>query len=381
MATGPTFEELDHLQRSERDTASIPSALASWLTDLLPPGADPTVTVDAGITANGMSSETVMLTGAWTENGQARQQQWVMRMQPRPADIPVFAEYHLDRQFEAMRLAAQLTDLPIPTTRWLEPTGDVLGSPFFLMDRVDGLVPPDVMPYTFGDNWFFDAPADKRRKLQDATVRVIATLHSIPDAQNTFGFLDPGGPESSSTPLRRRLDELQRLYDFAAADLGRSPLLDRAMVWLDANFPDELATGETVLSWGDARIGNVIYQDFEPAAILDWEMATLGPRELDVAWLIFAHNVFQELVGLASMPGLPDVLREEDVRATYRELTGVDLGDLGWFYLYSAVLWGVIFMRTASRRIHFGEMTPPADIEAELFYHRPLLQRLLDDRA
>lgn len=380
MATRPTFEELDHLQRSERDTASIPSALASWLTDLLPAGADPTVTVDAGIDSNGMSSETVMLTGRWTENGTVREQQWVMRMQPRPADIPVFAEYHLDRQFEAMRLAAELTGLPVPTTRWLEPTGDILGSPFFLMDRVAGLVPPDVMPYTFGDNWFFDAPADKRRQLQDATIDVIATLHAIPDARTTFDFLDPHA-DTSSTPLRRRLDELQRFYDFAAADLGRSPLLDRAMTWLDANFPDELATGETVLNWGDARIGNVIYQDFEPAAILDWEMATLGPRELDVAWLIFAHNVFQELVGLASMPGLPDVLREEDVRATYRELTGVDLGDLGWFYLYSAVLWGVIFMRTASRRIHFGEMARPTDIEAELFYHRPLLQRLLDDRA
>lgn len=378
MSTRPTLEELDHLQRSERDTATIPTLLAEWLSALLPPGANPSVTVDAGIEANGMSSETVMLTGHWTENGVAQEQQWVMRMQPRPADIPVFAEYHLDHQFEAMRLAAQLTDLPIPTTRWLEPTGDVLGSPFFLMDRVDGLVPPDVMPYTFGDNWFFDAPADKRRSLQDATIDVIATLHSIPDAQNTFGFLDQG-ENASSTPLRRRLDELQRFYDFAADDLGRSPLLDRAMVWLDTHFPTEIAAGETVFNWGDARIGNVIYQDFTPAAVLDWEMATLGPRELDIAWLIFAHNVFQELVGLASMPGLPDVLREDDVRATYRKLTGVELGDLRWFYLYSAVIWGVIFMRTASRRIHFGEMAPPTDIDAELFYHRPLLQRLLDE--
>ena len=42
-------------------------------------------------------------------------------------------------------------------------------------------------------------------------------------------------------------------------------------------------------------------------------MATLGPRELDVAWIIFAHMVFQELAGLAGMPGLPDVMREDDV--------------------------------------------------------------------
>ena len=54
-----------------------------------------------------------------------------------------------------------------------------------------------------------------------------------------------------------------------------------------------------VLAWGDSRIGNVLYEDFRPVAVLDWEMATLGPRELDVAWIIFAHKVFQELAGLA----------------------------------------------------------------------------------
>ena len=55
-------------------------------------------------------------------------------------------------------------------------------------------------------------------------------------------------------------------------------------------------------------------------------MATVGPRELDVAWIVFAHMVFQELAGLAGLPGLPDVMREEDVRATYERLTGVETG-------------------------------------------------------
>ena len=55
--------------------------------------------------------------------------------------------------------------------------------------------------------------------------------------------------------------------------------------------------------------------DFRPVAVLDWEMATLGPREMDAAWIIFAHMVFQELAGLAGLPGLPDFMREDDVRA------------------------------------------------------------------
>ena len=44
-----------------------------------------------------------------------------------------------------MKLAGELTDVPVPVVRWLEPTGEVLGRPFFLMDHVDGVVPPDVM--------------------------------------------------------------------------------------------------------------------------------------------------------------------------------------------------------------------------------------------
>ncbi len=50
----------------------------------------------------------------------------------------------------------------------------MLGTQFFLMDYVEGRVPPDVMPYTFGNNWFADAPAERQRELQDSTVEVIA---------------------------------------------------------------------------------------------------------------------------------------------------------------------------------------------------------------
>ena len=94
------------------------------------------------------------------------------RVAPTEDDIPVFPSYRLDHQFEVMRLAGELTDVPVPRVRWLENTGDVLGTPFFLMDHVDGIVPPDVMPYTFGNNWFADAAPDQQRELQDATVEV-----------------------------------------------------------------------------------------------------------------------------------------------------------------------------------------------------------------
>ena len=359
--------------------STLPTAISRWLSTVSPGGGDPEVIVESGVDTNGMSSETIILTVRWVGDAEPVEQRLVARVAPTDEDMPVFPSYRLDHQFDVMRLVAEKTDVPVPRVRWLEPTGQVLGRPFFLMDHVDGVVPPDVMPYTFGGNWFFDAPAESLRQLQDATVEVIAKLHSIPDAPSSFSFLSDEQPAGQNA-LRRHFAGVRSWYDFAVADIGSSPLLEGAFGWLEANWPDGAAAAEPVLLWGDARIGNVLYADFRPVAVLDWEMTALGPRELDVAWLIFAHMVFQELAGLANLPGLPDVLREDDVRETYRRLTRVELGDLHWFYVYSGVMWACVFMRTGARRVHFGEIEKPADPES-LFYHGALLKRLIGDRA
>jgi aminoglycoside phosphotransferase (APT) family kinase protein len=370
------------LQRSSRDAASMAGQVAAWLATQLPEGAEPEVSLHAGSDANGMSSETILADVTWTEGGERRTHGFVVRMAPSPQDVPVFSSYRLDHQYDAIRLVHELTDVPVPAPRWLEPTGDVLGAPFFFMERVDGIVPPDVMPYTFGENWFFDADPADRRRLQDATVAAIAGLHEIPNAAETFAFLDAhdnGGP----TPLRRHFERTRAWYEWAAADIaslggGRSALVDRALAWLDTHWPEADVPGNVVLSWGDARIGNVLYRDFAPAAVLDWEMAGLGPRELDLGWMVFAHQVFQTLAETFELPGLPDVLRTEDVRATYAELTGVEVGDLTWFEIYSGLIWAVVFMRTGTRQAHFGEIELP-DTPDALMHHAPLFSGLLDE--
>ncbi|GAB7071381.1 phosphotransferase family protein [Mycobacterium hodleri] len=376
MANEPAVEDVSRLQHSSRDNSTLPTVMARWLASVLPGGSVPEVTVESGVDANGMSSETIILTGRWEQDGRPVEQKWVARVAPSAADVPVFPTYRMDHQFDVIRLVGELSDVPVPRVRWLENTGEVLGTPFFLMDLADGVVPPDVMPYTFGGNWFADAPIERQRELQDSTVDVLAKLHSIADAESTFGFLaevDPPG----DTPLRRHFGWLKDWYEFAVPDIGPSPLVERALTWLEQNFPDDVAATPPVLAWGDSRIGNVLYEDFRPVAVLDWEMATVGPRELDVAWIIFAHMVFQELAGMAGLPGLPDVLREDDVRSTYEELTGVTLGALDWFYVYSGVIWCCVFMRTSARRVRFGEMEKPDDVESQ-FYHASLLRRLIE---
>jgi aminoglycoside phosphotransferase (APT) family kinase protein len=377
MPSEPAVEDVSRLEHSSRDLTALLGVMSQWLSTVLPGGAAPEITVESGVDSNGMSSETIILTGRWDEDGQQREQKWVARVAPTEQDVPVFSSYRMDHQFDVIRLVGEKTDVPVPSVRWLESTGSVLGTAFFLMNYVEGRVPPDVMPYTFGGNWFADAPVESQRELQDSTVEVIAKLHAIPEPEETFGFLNDG---SDPNALRRNLNWLKSWYEFAVPDIGRSALVERPLAWLEANWPEDIAATDAVLVWGDSRIGNVLYDGFRPAAVLDWEMATLGPREMDVAWIIFAHMVFQELAGLAGLPGLPDVMREEDVRATYTEHSGVELGDLTWFYVYSGVIWACVFMRTSARRVRFGEIEVPDDVES-LFYHGSVLKRLIGDDA
>jgi aminoglycoside phosphotransferase (APT) family kinase protein len=373
------------LQRSSRDASTVRDRLTDWLTDVLPEGADPEVVIHDGIQANGMSSETVLLaitstvpntTGA----GERQTREYVARVAPDPKDVPVFAEYRLTDQYETIRLVGELTDVPVPAVSLNETSGRVLGTPFFLMERIDGLVPPDVMPYNFGDNWLFDASAEDQQRLQRNSVAVLAGLHGISDAATTFAFLDPATTgHAGPTPLARVLAKTRAWYEYATStDAGspRSPLIERGLTWLEANLPPD--EGDPVLVWGDARIGNMMYRDFTPVAVLDWEMATLGPRELDVAWMAFAHRVFEQITGMLTLPGMPEFLRADDLRATYTELTGVELGDLRWYELHAAVTWACVFLRTSARQIHFGEIEVPDDPES-VFHHRPLFERLLTE--
>lgn len=373
QSASPEFQ----VQRTRRDPADTSRRLAQWLATVSPGGVAPAVTVSGDLDANGVSSETIPVHVDWpagTGPGPGagpESRDYVVRVAPAPADVPVFHAYHLENQFEAMRLVGELTSVPVPAVRWLEPSGSVLGRPCFVMDAISGRVPPDVLPYNFGGNWLFDAEPGDQRRLQDASVSVLARLHQIPGATEKFGFLMPRA--AGDTPLRRHLAWTRDWYRFAAAGLTASPLVDRTLDWLEANCP--AGEGEPVLCWGDARIGNILYRDFTPAGVLDWEMAALGPRQLDVAWMIFAHRVFEHLAVTLGLPGMPDFLREEDVVATYERLTGRDVGDLTWYYLYAAVQWALVFMRTGTAQVHFGEIEMPDEVEG-LFHHRGLLEEM-----
>ncbi len=360
------------VRRSSRDPVQLGPRLERWLATELPPDANPKVSDLSGTSATGMSSETVLFDASWNESGSQRRESLVARIAPDIADAPVFPSYDLERQFNVIRKVGELTSVPVPQTHWCEPDQSFIGSSFFVMGRIDGEPPPDVMPYNFGDSWLFNADPEDQRRLQDATVEVITQLHAIDRAEERFAFLE--FDEGGDSQLRRHVAHARAWYDFATKDVGRAPVIERAFAWLDDHWPAD--EGPSVLSWGDSRIGNVLYRDFRPVAVLDWEMAGLGPRELDVAWLIFAHEIFEYLAKGFGAGGMPDFMRTEDVAATYESLTGHTLVDLDFFRVYSAIQYAIVFLRTGYRGVHFGEREMPADPE-EFIYHRDLLDSMV----
>ena len=365
--------EEPELKRSSRDSNLLREKLNNWLRTVLPEGSNPEVSDLRSTSTTGMSSESILFEAQWSTDGNTAVHKLVARIAPSQSDVPVFPEYNLTNQFNSMRNVADASSVPVPEALWLEEDPGSIGSAFFVMRQVVGDVPPDVMPYNFGDSWLFSANASQQQKLQDSTIGILGSLHSIQDATERFAFLEYG--DDGEDHLTRHIANRYNWYKFVKGTGPGSDLIENGFAWLDSNRPER--TGTSVLSWGDSRIGNVMYRDFEPVAVLDWEMAGLGPRELDIAWMIYGHRVFEDLAHQYELVGMPNFLNPSTTASSYEAITGYTPQHLTYYLTYAAIQFGIVFLRTGQRSIHFGEREEPTDVD-ELLYNREPLARMLE---
>src|SRR6476661_9723719 len=230
--SGVEWVDPEQLTRSTRGADELRVQLERWLAARTGDGSASISSLDRP-SANGMSSETLLFDARWQEGGAAHSGEFAARLRPATDAYPIFQEYDLTRQAQVMRFVGERTQVPVPEVVFDEPSDVHLGTPFFVMRRIDGLVPPDVMPYPMG-SWVTEATEEERELMEQRAVEVLAGVHDTTAAEADLDFLQ--FPEPGDTALRRHVAHERDYYEWARDGL-RFPLIERAFDWLDDHWP------------------------------------------------------------------------------------------------------------------------------------------------
>lgn len=253
---------------------------------------------DLATAPSGFSNETWFVDIRWLEEGCRQTVRLVLRREPEGASF--FDDYDLQLQFDVMK-ALRSGGLAVPEPFDFEDDKAFLGSAFFTMEFVEGRVASGRRPGFHGHGLFFEASIEERRTMWLAAVKAMADVHSFDWRDSALGER-LGSPSDSVQSIADQLHQVRGWLD-QAASLGPFPVIEGALRWLDETMP---RSSSTSLLWGDARPGNLIYQGTSVAAIIDWEMAGLGPGEFDLFYFLLADEVVSELNAVPRLAGLPD---------------------------------------------------------------------------
>lgn len=319
------------------------ATLEAWLEPRL--GVSGLRLTNAGRPGSGFSAETTILEATW-DGGSDK---YVLRKET--PDPPVYPTQvpgltvEVEIQYRVMEAVSQ-GGVPVAPLLGFEGDTSVLGSEFFVMGFVDGVVPIESPPYPEA-GFFTELSAESRQAMLTNGLRALAAVHAIDWAESGAGFLLPAGAE----PTARR--QLQLWHDYMVRELeGRShPLYERAQTWLAANPPDE---SEPSLCWGDPRPGNVIWRDDAVACVTDFEAASIAPPLVDLGWWLMFDRTMH--VGDERLAG--DLSRDEQ-RALYEQHVGHPVGDTTWYEVFAAARYCAIVVRVMNRMVARGDL--PAD--------------------
>lgn len=187
----------------------------------------------------------------------------VLRKQPNGELLP--GAHDVAREHKAMAALAG-TPAPVPRVVLLETDRSVIGTAFYLMERVDGRI--------FYDHRLPDLPRVERKALYGSMADALAAIHAV-----DWRATELAGLARSGSYLERQVERWARPW---AAETGASQAQGQAIAdWLRANRPPERA----VIVHGDLKLSNAICHPTAPSivAVLDWELFTIGDPMLDLA--------------------------------------------------------------------------------------------------
>ena len=260
--------------------------------------------------------------------------EYVLRAKP-PGQL-LKSAHMVEREHRVMAALAG-TDVPVPKMIHLAlDDASPLGRAFFVMQMVPGRI--------FWDPAVPETNAPERSQIYAAMNRTLAALHDVDVAK--AGLSDFGKPGNY---FARQTDRWSRQY--VASKTSDNKDMDRLMAWLDAHMPED--DGQVALVHGDYRLDNMIFSPDAPqvAALLDWELSTLGHPFADLAYQCMQWRLPHQ-GGMRGLGGLDrerlGILAEEAYVADYCAHRGIDTPGNWPFYLafsffrLAAILEGVV---------------------------------------
>jgi len=238
-------------------------------------------------------------------------QQFVLRRKPPGVLLP--SAHAVDREYKVMT-ALQQTKVPVPKTYGLCEDEEVIGTPFFVMDFLDGNI--------YWDLLLSEKSPAERFEIYASKNNVIAQLHMV-DFESV-GLTDYGKPGNY---IARQVSRWTKQY--MASETQDIPAMNKLIDWLPSNIPDE---DETSIVHGDYRLDNMVFNaNNNVMGVLDWELSTLGHPIADFNYHCISWRNIPDLANekFCKENGIPT---EKEYRNMYSEITGKDLDEHWEFY-------------------------------------------------
>ena len=253
----------------------------------------------------------------------------------KPPGVLLKSAHAVDREFRVQKALAG-SDVPVARMHLLCEDEGVIGAMFYVMDFQPGR--------HFMEPTLAELSPDQRGAVFDEMNRVLAALHSVDCA--AVGLGDFGKPGSY---FARQIGRWTKQY--RASETGTLADMDALIGWLDANLPED--DGRVALVHGDYRIDNLIFEAGGPriAAVLDWELSTLGHPFSDLAYqcMQWRMPVGEEGRGLAGIDRRAHGIPTEDEyveaycrRMDFAGIPGFDFCLAFSFFRMAAIVQGVL---------------------------------------